>query len=125
MLMHAVLIACATPVLLTFVFTKDQTLIMCALVLYSVLRAAGDLNITPVLCDLVRSDQRSLAVGITNMLNTIAGGMGIFVAGFLKADFGLAGVFAGIAVILACDAVLLFCGYFFLLKRDLRNAGVM
>ena len=61
-----------------------------------------------------------LAFGITNMVNTLAGGLGVFVAGYLKSGFGLDGVFAGVAGILALDAVLLFAGYYFLLRKDLR-----
>jgi hypothetical protein len=34
-----------------------------------------------------------------NMLNTIAGGTGVFVAGALKADWGLNGVFAGVGLL--------------------------
>ena len=78
----------------------------------------------PLLCDLAGVDKRSTAFGITNMVNTLAGGLGVFVAGYLKSGFGLDGVFAGVAGILALDAVLLFAGYYFLLRKDLRASGV-
>jgi hypothetical protein len=65
------------------------------------------------------------AFGITNMVNTLAGGLGVFVAGYLKSGFGLDGVFAGVAGILALDSVMLFAGYYFWLRKDLRASGVI
>lgn len=124
MWLQAVLILCAAPTLLTFVLTRNLTAIMAALVLYSLLRTSADLNMLPLLCDLAGVDKRSTAFGITNMVNTLAGGLGIFVAGYLKTGFGLDGVFAGVAGILALDSALLFTGYYLLLRQDLRRAGV-
>jgi predicted MFS family arabinose efflux permease len=119
MLMQAVLILCAAPTLLVFVFTKNRLAIMAALVLYSAFRNAGDLNIIPLLCDLAGKNRMSIAIGVTNMLNTLAGGVGILATGFLKSDFGLAPVFGGVAGILLLDALLLFAGYFLFLRKDL------
>ena len=56
------------------------------------------------------------------MLNSIAGGLGVFAAGWVKADFGLAGVFAAVAGILAFDALMLFCCYALFLKKDLATS---
>jgi MFS transporter, Spinster family, sphingosine-1-phosphate transporter len=125
MLLQAVLILCAAPMLLAFVLTRSLTLIMAALVVYSLLRTSADLNMLPLLCDLAGVDKRSTAFGITNMVNTLAGGLGVFVAGYLKSGFGLDGVFAGVTGILALDAVLLFTGYYFLLRKDLRSSGAI
>jgi predicted MFS family arabinose efflux permease len=119
MLMQAVLILCAAPTLFVFVFTKNRLAIMAALVLYSAFRNAGDLNIIPLLCDLAGKNRMSIAIGVTNMLNTLAGGVGILATGFLKSDFGLAAVFASVAGILLLDALLLFAGYFLFLRKDL------
>jgi MFS family permease len=124
LLMNATLIACAAPTLLTFMLTRNHTAIMVALVAYGILRAGGDANIVPLICDLAGVDKRSTAIGLSNMLNTIAGGLGVFVAGFLKSGFGLSGVFAGVAGILALDGVLLFTGYFLWIRRDLQRARV-
>lgn len=118
--MQAVLILCATPVLLTFLVTKNQLAVMVALVTYSVLRTSADLNIIPLLCDLTRPGERSTIIGLTNMSNTIAGGLGIFVAGALKSGVGLDGVFAGVAGILALDAALLFAGCLRFVQHDLK-----
>jgi hypothetical protein len=52
------------------------------------------------------------------MLNTGTAGIGVFVAGMLKRDFGLGGVFVGVGAILLLDSLLLFAGYSLFLKRD-------
>lgn len=125
MWLQAALILCAAPVLLAFVLTRNLNLIIGALVAYSLLRTSADLNMLPVMCDLAGLDKRSTAFGITNMLNTLSGGLGVFVAGYLKTGFGLNGVFAGVAGILALDAVLLFAGYYLLLRKDLHASGAI
>lgn len=125
LLMQLVLILLAAPTLLVFVVTKNSFAIMTALVLYSAFRNAGDLNIVPLLCDLVGRQKMSLAIGVTNMLNTLAGGIGILAAGFLKESMGLTGVFASVAGILFLDAAVLFVGYVFFIRRDLERAAVM
>jgi MFS family permease len=125
MLMQAVLISCAAPTLLTFLVTRNERAVMVALVLYSIFRSCGDLNMIPLLCDLAGKDKQSTAFGITNMVNTIAGGLGVFVAGSLKARFGLGGIFAGVAGILMLDAALLFTGYVLFIRRDLRESGAV
>lgn len=119
--MQAILILCATPVLLTFLVTKNQIAVMVALVIYSILRTSADLNIIPLLCDLTSTGQRSTVIGLTNMSNTIAGGLGVFAAGALKSTVGLDGVFASVAGILALDAALLFTGCVLFVRRDLKT----
>jgi hypothetical protein len=125
MWLQAVLIFCAAPTLLAFVLTRNLQAIMAALVVYSLLRTCADVNILPLICDLAGAGNRSTAFGITNMLNTLAGGLGIFVAGYLKAGFGLGGVFAGVTGILALDGALLLSGYYLWLRRDLRASGAI
>jgi len=123
MLMQAVLIGCAAPTLLVFVVTHNRTAIIAALILYSVFRSCGDLNMIPLIFDLAGKDKASTAFGITNMVNSIAGGLGIFVAGWVKADFGLAGVFTAVAGILVFDALMLFSGYALFVKKDLAASA--
>jgi predicted MFS family arabinose efflux permease len=123
MLMQGTLILCAAPTLLAFVLTHDQKSIMVALILYAMLRSCADLNMIPLIYDLAGKDKASTAFGITNMVNSIAGGLGVFVAGWLKADFGLTGVFTVLAGILAFDALMLFWCYVVFLKKDLAASG--
>jgi MFS family permease len=124
MWLQALLIACAAPTLLVFVLTRNSAMIIAVLIVYSLLRTCSDINILPLICDLAGADKRSTAFGMANMLNTLSGGLGVFVAGYLKAGFGLNGVFAGVAGILMLDAVLLFAGYKLLLRKDLIASGV-
>jgi predicted MFS family arabinose efflux permease len=119
--MNAILILAAAPTLLTFVVTANRTAVMVALVLYSAFRNAGDLNLIPLLCDVAGKERMSIAIGVTNMLNTFVGGAGILAAGFLKSGFGLTSVFTGIALVLLVDAGLLFTGCILFIRRDLNR----
>jgi predicted MFS family arabinose efflux permease len=119
LLMNATLILCAAPVLAAFAIVRNPTALMALLAVYSILRSAGDANIVPLLCELAGDQRQSTVIGATNMLNTITGGMAVFVAGLLKSGFGLTGVFAGLGAILAIDAGLLFLGYFRFIRQDL------
>jgi MFS family permease len=122
--LQGVLILAATPTLLVFACTKRLLVIVVALTLNSAFRTAADLNILPLLCDLAGEDKVSIAFGITNMVNCLAGGLGIFVAGLLKSSLGLAGVFAGTVGILIFDTLMLFVGYWVFLKGDLQKASL-
>lgn len=124
MLLQAVLIALSAPMLLAFTYTRNLTVIMVALVLYSVFRTGGDVNIIPLLSDISGKDKRATAFGLTNMVNTVAGGLGVFVAGLLKADLGLTRIFAGLTSILLIDALLLLVGYVVFLRKDLEKASM-
>jgi predicted MFS family arabinose efflux permease len=118
MLLNAWLISCAAPALLVFVYVPSEPAVIAALLIYAIFRSIGDLNIVPLLCHIAGEDRRSTAIGLTNMLNTGTAGIGVFVAGMLKRDFGLGGVFVGVGVILLLDALLLFGGYFLFPKRE-------
>jgi len=118
MLLNASLILCAAPALLVFVYRPSQPAAIAALLAYAIFRSVGDLNIVPLLCHIAGEQRRSTAVGLTNMLNTATAGVGVFLAGMLKRDFGLGGVFAGVGAILLLDAALLFAGYFFFVPVD-------
>jgi MFS family permease len=124
MLLQSILIFAAAPTLLAFAGTKSLLIIVVALVLNAGLRNAADLNILPLLSDLAGKDKSATAFGLTNMVNCLAGGLGIFAAGLLKSSLGLAGAFAGIVGILICDGLMLFFGYRMFLKRDLANASL-
>jgi predicted MFS family arabinose efflux permease len=116
MLLNATLILCAAPALLIFVYVPAQPAVIAALLAYATFRSLGDLNIVPLLCHIAGENRRSTAIGLTNMLNTGTAGVGVFVAGMLKRDFGLGGVFVGVGAILLLDAALLFAGYFLFFK---------
>ena len=76
----------------------------CGVVLFSFLRSVAASNETAALCDLIDARDRATAQSLMNTLNTLAGGAGVFVAGYLKADWGLSGVFAGVGLLVVIAA---------------------
>jgi MFS transporter, Spinster family, sphingosine-1-phosphate transporter len=122
MLLQSAMIFCAAPPLLAFAFTPALAVIMVCLFLYSIFRTLADLNLVPLLSHVGGAARASTAYGITNMCNTLSGGLGVFLAGYLKADFGLAGIFAGVAAILVLDGFLLLLGYTRFVRKDLAQA---
>jgi len=92
------------PCLLIFLSGGGMAVISVAVVLFSFLRAVATANETPAMCEFIDPRDRSTAQSLMNMLNTIAGGTGVFIAGYLKADWGLSGVFAGVAVLVFAAA---------------------
>ena len=97
-LMTTCYLLCA-PCLLMFLSGGGMFLISLAVIVFSFLRAVATANETPAVCDLIDERDRSTAQSLMNMLNTIAGGTGVFIAGSLKADWGLNGVFAAVGVL--------------------------
>lgn len=124
MLLQGFLTLAAAPTLLAFLWTKNLTAIVVAVTLNSALINAAAVNMQPLLCDLAGEEKFSIAFGITNMMNCLAGGLGIFAAGLLKASLGLKGDFVGIVGTLVVEAFMLFFGYWMFLKNDIRNASV-
>jgi predicted MFS family arabinose efflux permease len=92
------------PCLLVFLSGGGMAVISIAVVLFSFMRAVATANETPSMCELIDPRDRATAQSLMNMLNTIAGGTGVFIAGYLKADWGLSGVFAGVAVLVLIAA---------------------
>lgn len=97
-LMTLCYLLCA-PCLLMFLSGGGMLLISVAVIVFSFLRAVATANETPAVCDLIDERDRSTAQSLMNMLNTIAGGTGVFIAGSLKADWGLNGVFAAVGIL--------------------------
>lgn len=119
MLLQSVSYFAAAPFLLAFLGRPNLALLMVCILLFSFLRAVGQSNEQPILCDLLANRLRSTAVGLMNMANSLAGGVGIIIAGHLKQDFGLGGVFAGVSAIVAIAGLLVLTGYRFFFERDL------
>ena len=122
MLFHSLCYLAAAPLLLAFVVSSNYTTILSAIFGYSLLRAVGGANANPLLCDLLPKNSWSTAVGLMNTTNCFAGGVGILIAGYLKRDFGLGGIFAGTAGIVLVAGILLLLGYFLFLRRDLERS---
>ena len=121
MLAQSLFYFAAAPFLLAFLSRPAFTILIACIFCFSVLRALGGSNENAMLCDLLPPRLRSTAVGMTNAANTFAGGVGVLVAGYLKRDYGLGGVFGGISGIMALGAVLLLIGYLYFVRRDMER----
>ena len=116
-LLMAVCYFCAAPFLATFVVHPGYGLASASLFLYSLLRCIGSCNEHPILCEVLPHDLRATAIGLMNTLSCMAGGIGVFAAGYLKHDWGLDGVFGGVSL-LVFAAGLITLGAYLLLVRD-------
>ena len=119
MLIQAVCLLIASPFLLVFLSAPSLFALNVCILLFSFFNRAANNNETPLLCDLLPPRLRSTALGLFNAFNTFAGGIGVWVAGSLKATAGLAGVFGGISGIMLMAAMLAAIGYAFFLQKDL------
>jgi predicted MFS family arabinose efflux permease len=116
----------ATPMLLVFFGVPEYGLLIACISLFYMLRSLGSTNETPMLCDIIPEQQRSSAIGLFNTSQTLAGGIGIMVAGALKESVGLKGVFGGISGLMLGAAILTLLGFRFWIRKDLqRNRKLM
>ena len=121
MLLQSLSYLCAAPFLLLFLIQPGFAVASLSVFLFSMLRGTGQANENPVLCDVVEPRLRSTAIGFMNLGACFAGGIGVLLAGALKRDFGLSGVFAGISILFVIAGLLLLAGYHFFLARDVRR----
>ncbi len=121
MLFHGIAYLGAAPMLLPFFGTPGLTAVNFSIFGFSLMRALGQANECPVVCDVVEPRLRSTALGFMNTAACMAGGLGVLLAGILKKDFGLAGVFAGISGLFLIGGSLLVTAYFSFLPRDLAR----
>ena len=98
---------------------KLEALAVC-LFLFSLLRTLGQINEGPILCDLFPPHRRAFALGLMNCCTMISGGLGVFAAGYLKSDFGLGGVFAGVSAAILISGLLSLAGAKWFFEKDLR-----
>ena len=121
MLMQTVSYGLAAPFLLVFLVEPRLALLNVCIFCFSFFQRLGACNETPLLCDLLAPQFRSTAIGMMNAANCLAGGVGIMLAGYLKATYGLAGIFSGISGLMAAGALLTAAGYWRFLGRDLAR----
>jgi MFS family permease len=119
MLFLAISCFCAAPFLLTFFWDESLGPINVSIFIYSLIQALGEANECPIICELAGSRLRSTALGIFNMANCLAGGVGILWAGFILHDYGLGTAFGSIAVTVAFAGIVVLIGYF-LVHREHR-----
>jgi len=113
----------AAPFLLLFLLRPGFALVAVAVSLFSLFRGLGHANENPTLCEVVPVQYRSTAIGIMNTCATAAGGVGVLLAGVLKASLGLDAIFAGISLLIALCGGALLVAYRFWATRDLARAA--
>ena len=114
---------CSAPFLLTFLWKMPLGIINSSIFLYSLIRAIGSAGECPIICELAGPRLSSTALGILNMMNCLAGGLGIMWAAFLKRSYGLGMAFASLTATVACAGVVVFCGYLLLGRRERMAAS--
>jgi predicted MFS family arabinose efflux permease len=122
MLLYGIFYLIGAPCLLLFLGTPSFTVVAIGVSLFSFMRGLASSNDNPTQCEIVPPQFRSTGVGIMNAVATASGGGGVLLAGFLKREVGLGGIFAGISVCFFAASILLLCGYRFLIRKDIARA---
>lgn len=105
---QAVGLAVAGPFLALSAGAATPLALYCALVAFGLGRGMYDCNVMPVLCRIVRDDQRATAYGLMNFAGVMVGGASAYAGGLVKSTVGLAGAMqAGGVLILLCAALVL------------------
>lgn len=101
-------LALAGPFLVLSASASTPLVLYFALVAFGLGRGIYDSNVMPVLCRLVRDDQRATAYGLMNFAGVMVGGVSAYAGGLVKSTVGLAGAMqAGGVLILLCAALIL------------------
>jgi predicted MFS family arabinose efflux permease len=125
MMLYGSFYLAAAPFLLLFVGRPEFFVVAVGISLFSFLRGLGQANDNPTQCEVVPPQFRSTGVGIMNAVATGTGGCGVLIAGFLKREVGLSGIFAGISGVFLLAGVILLIGYRFFIRADIARAQVM
>lgn len=122
MLLYAIFYLIGGPFLLLFLGHATFPVVAFGISMFSLMRGLAQANDYPIQCEIVPAQYRSTGVGLMNACATAAGGCGVFLAGFLKEDIGLGGIFAAISGIFVLAGVLLAFGYFACIRKDIARA---
>lgn len=109
---------CAAPFLLTFLWQTPLDVINISIFLFSIVRTTGSAGESPIICELAGPRLRATALGILNMMNCFAGGLGIMWAGLLKRSYGLETAFGSLTATVASAGVVCLVGYFLLGRQE-------
>lgn len=122
MLLYGIFYLIGAPCLLLFLGTPPFAVVATGVSLFSFMRGLASSNDNPTQCEIVPPQFRATGVGIMNAVATASGGCGVLLAGFLKREVGLGGIFASISVCFFTAAMLLLGGYRFLIRKDIARA---
>jgi predicted MFS family arabinose efflux permease len=121
LLMQLVCYFAAAPFLLGFLSQPAYVWASSMVFFSSLLRALGQANEDPVLCDILPDRIRATAIAVMSTGQCLTGGLGVLIAGYLKSSFGLAGIFVGISLLIASAGAVCLAGYLWTLPDDLRK----
>ena len=116
-LLGSLVICC--PLLVAIGTTRDLNLLKWVLVGYGFFSGWMIGNIFPAAFEVVRSDQRGLAVGVLNLFGAALSGFAPLLVGRWKETLGLPGMIQYAAVAYGCASMLLLFAILFTLKGDL------
>ncbi len=111
----------AAPCVLLFLAVPSLPLVSAAIFLFSLFRSLSQSNENPIICDVVPAPLRSTAIGVTNLFNALAGGLGVLLTGLLKQQLSLAAIFASCGLFMLLAGLLSLIGYHRFLARDLAR----
>ena len=112
----------SAPFLLIFLGKPALLPLAAFMFVSSLLCTIGQSNEGPILCDILAPRRRALAMGMMNCCTMTSGGLGVFAAGYLKKDFGLGGVFAGVSAAILVAGALILIGAVWFYPRDMARA---
>ncbi|HEY0966532.1 MAG TPA: MFS transporter [Opitutaceae bacterium] len=112
----------AAPFLLLFLGSPTFGVVAAGIAAFSFLRGMGQANDHPTLCEVVPPELRSTGIGLMNACATASGGCGVLLAGFLKREVGLGGVFAGISGAFMLAGMIMLFTYVRFSQRDFERA---
>lgn len=122
MLVQGLSYLAAAPFLLLFLTRPGFAAVAVAVSVFSFFRGLGQANENPTLCEVIPARLRSTAIGIMNTCATAAGGVGVLLAGVLKAAFGLDAIFAGISLLFVIAGLALVIAYRRWMDGDVARA---
>lgn len=122
MLLYGCFYLVGAPCLLLFLGQPSFAVVAVAVSAFSFCRGLAQSNDHPTQCEIVPPEYRATGVGIMNACATAAGGCGVLLAGVLKRDVGLGGIFAGISGCFLVAAIVLLVGYRWFIRRDIARA---
>jgi predicted MFS family arabinose efflux permease len=123
LLQEALWIGVCFPFPLFFVSSSRLYLIFLSIFAFTLFRSMGAANATPLYCEVLRRNTWASAFGFVNMVNSIAAGIGVVMAGYFKQRFGLNLIFAAVSGIMLMAVIVLIVGYISYIKSDLERQG--
>lgn len=99
----------AAPAIFTASYTSVLAIAVGGFMIYAFTRIFTDGNMMPILCLIVDSKNRATAYGLLNLFACIIGGIGLFMAGYLRdANINLSSLFQVAAILLIVCILLLY-----------------